>query len=132
MDKQKLIEIVNTLFENELYAEVLTTLSVLDLREFSSPELYIVKARSNQRLSHFDSAIADLTDAILLFPKNAEIWYRRGNAWTEKADFNKAIEDFNTAISLDPNHSEAFMNRGYSWGSIGEHKNAIADFSEAI
>ncbi len=50
----------------------------------------------------YEKAIVDCTEAIRFDPQNAEAYYNRGLAWTEKRENDKAIIDCTEAIRLDP------------------------------
>ena len=79
-----------------------------------------------------DRAIADYNDAIRIDPDNADAFYGRGNAWSEKFDDARAFADYDEAIRLDPNHAPALNNRGAAWLAMGQNDHAVADFSAAI
>ena len=79
-----------------------------------------------------DRAIANFNAAIRIDPRNADAFYGRGNAWSEKLDNVRAFADYNHAIRLDPNHAAALNNRGVAWLTVGQNDRAVADFSAAI
>ncbi|MCL2128868.1 MAG: tetratricopeptide repeat protein [Treponema sp.] len=60
--------------------------------------------------TNYDKAISDYTMAIELSSNNADLYYDRGIAYSEKGDTNRAIEDFTMALSIDAKHSEAREN----------------------
>jgi tetratricopeptide (TPR) repeat protein/predicted aspartyl protease len=55
----------------------------------------------------FQEAIAELTQACLLAPKNADYRYRRGVVYWRDAQPGLALADFNAAVGLDPNDFRA-------------------------
>jgi RNA polymerase sigma factor (sigma-70 family) len=78
-------------------------------------------------------AIADLTEAIRLDPKDSEAYYQRGRARaTTAGETDKAIADFTQAIKLDPKNDRAYLERGEAWSRKGDDDKAIADFNTAI
>ena len=79
-----------------------------------------------------DAALADLSEAIRLDPKNAASFVDRGIVWIRKKDHVKARADFNEAVRLDPTYAEAFNRRGDSWYDAKEYDKALADYNEAI
>ena len=64
--------------------------------------------------------------------ENADVYYKRGDAYNEMREYGKAIAEYNKAIQLDPNHALAYYNRAYAYGEIGEYDKAIVDYSKAI
>src|SRR5262245_7860083 len=62
-------------------------------------------------------AIADHTEAIRRDPKNANAYYNRGNAHSDKGDTDRAIADYTAAIRLDPTHANAHYNRGNAYSN---------------
>jgi lipoprotein NlpI len=82
--------------------------------------------------SDYDSAIADLTQAIQLSPNMAEAYDSRGDAYLNKGDDDRAIADLNKSIQLDPKSSLPYHNRALVYVRRGEYDRAIAGFSQAI
>jgi len=79
-----------------------------------------------------DRAIADHTAAIRRDPKNANAYYSRGNAYSEKGDTDRAIADYTETIQLNPTHPNAYYNRGNGYSNKGDTDRAIADYTAAI
>jgi len=77
----------------------------------------------------FARAIAEFTEAIRLDPKDAELFYYRGNA---QSDPDRAIADYDEAIRLNPKYDLAFSNRASSYVAKGEYDRAIQDYDEAL
>ncbi|OCK58981.1 caspase family protein [Bradyrhizobium sp. LMTR 3] len=77
-------------------------------------------------------AIADHTAAIQRDPKNANAYYNRGNAYSDKGDTDRAIADYTAAIRLDPTFANAYYNRGNAYSNKGDTNRAIADYTETI
>ena len=81
----------------------------------------------------YDKAIADLSKAIELNPKDAKAYYNRGLAYGKgKGQFDKAIADFTKAIELDPTDANAYIGRGVAWGKKGVYDRAISDCNKAV
>jgi tetratricopeptide (TPR) repeat protein len=80
----------------------------------------------------YDRAIADLSEAIRLDPKNAKAFYARGLAWDAKKEYDKALADLGEAIRLFPPYAVAYHTRGSIWRAKKEYDKALADLGEAI
>jgi len=79
-----------------------------------------------------DTAIADFTQAIQMYPKSAVAYNGRGLAYGKKGDFDKAIADFSQAVLLDPTDAPGFYNRALAYQNKGDYVNAIADNKQTI
>ena len=77
-------------------------------------------------------AIADHTAAIQRDPKNANAYYNRGNAYSDKGETDRAIADYTSAIRLNPTFANAYYNRGNGYSNKGDTDRAIADYTEVI
>ena len=74
---------------------------------------------------------SDFALAIQLAPKNALIYFNRGNMFAAEKNYNRAIDDFTKAISLDARFAEAYYNRGIARYYAGDIKQAQQDLSRA-
>ena len=90
----------------------------------------------------FDLALQDYNKAIALAPDNAEMYYRRGNAYYSRAGLDMiyapytsvflapAKADFSRAVEMNPKNANAFDMLGLTDGSMGDWTQAIADFEQ--
>ena len=83
-------------------------------------------------------AILDYTNAIELDPDNAQVYYKRGMAYSRLGYCSLGIKDFSMAIKLNPKYAEAYFQRGEIYHFPSSQKNlrnsdlAIKDYSKAI
>lgn len=83
----------------------------------SSPEAIATAQKLSQRgqakaeILDYKGAIADLSQAILLNPNEAEFYYQRGLIFGKLSDRLGAVQDFDDAIDRDPNHARAYLQR---------------------
>jgi YidC/Oxa1 family membrane protein insertase len=80
----------------------------------------------------YDRAIADYSEAIRLYPKNARVYNNRGVVYRAKNDYDRAIADYDEAIRLDPKYALAYLNRGVAYADKKDYDRAIADYNAAI
>jgi lipoprotein NlpI len=90
----------------------------------------------------FDLAVQDYDQAIALDPDNAEIYYRRGNAYYSRAGLDMiyapypsaflapAKADFSRAVEMNPKNAMAFDMLGLTDASMRDWTQAIADFEQ--
>jgi tetratricopeptide (TPR) repeat protein len=90
----------------------------------------------------FDLAVQDYNQAIALDPDNAELYYRRGNAYYSRAGLDMIYEphasvflapakaDFSRVVEKNPQNDMALDMLGLTDGSMGDWTQAIADFEQ--
>jgi tetratricopeptide (TPR) repeat protein len=66
-----------------------------------------------------------------LSPRNAYLYYNRGNAYASRKEYSQAIADYNKAISLDARLAEAYYNRGLALIDSGKSAEGVSDLSKA-
>ncbi len=76
--------------------------------------------------------ISELSNAIKLFPDQAEFYAQRGMARVLDYDFSNALADFTKAIELDPENEVNYRNRGLCLHNINKYARAIDDYTIAI
>jgi len=77
------------------------------------------------------NVLGDLSDAIQLSPRNAYLYYNRGNLYALRQDYQRAIDDYTHAIALEEHLAEAYYNRGLVRIKAGKKADGIADLSKA-
>lgn len=81
---------------------------------------------------HYDEAIEEYNEVILLKPDYADAYNNRGYAYSHLGQFEQAIDDYDEAISLDREFANAYYNRGVAYYFLGQYERAIEDLHEAI
>ena len=77
------------------------------------------------------NVLMDLSAAVRLEPRNAYLYYNRGNVYVTRRDYNRAIDDYTRALSLDSHLAEAYYNRGIALIDSGKLNEGISDLSKA-
>src|ERR1051326_2731496 len=77
-----------------------------------------------------ESSADESVEVVDLF--NAQAYYNRGVAWSDKGEIDRAIADFNRAIRIDPLCTKAYLRRGRCRHSKDDLDGALADFNKAI
>ncbi len=75
---------------------------------------YVNKGKKDQAKGDYDSALANLNQAIQLDPKLAEAYDSRGSIYDSKGDYVRAIADYEEALKLDPKLETAANRRAIS------------------
>ena len=79
-----------------------------------------------------NQAIAELSQAIQLDPKNAQSYSYRGLAYSHKEDYDPAISDFTQALQLDPQNEQVLFDCGYAYEKKTDFKDALDIYHKAV
>ena len=77
------------------------------------------------------NVLGDLSDALQRSPRNAYLYYNRGNLYAQRQDYQRAIDDYTQAISLEERLAEAYYNRGLARIYAKKISEGIEDLSKA-
>ncbi len=80
----------------------------------------------------YDQAIKDYNRSQETEPRNAEIYFARGNNNAKIGQYDQAIYYFSKAIDINPRFAFAYHNRGKAYAIKGHYDKAIADYNKAI
>ena len=83
----------------------------------------------------YESAIGELTHALILHPVLASAYFVRGLIyWRELNDFVRAVRDVTNALSLNPAHADVVLNRALAsvYGQLRTTDEQIADFERYL
>ena len=86
---------------------------------------------SGVRQYNYDDAIADINQAIKLFPDFAYSYYNRANLHAISGRLPDAYDDYTRAIELNPNFGEAYYNRGLVQIFMRDTHKGCLDLSKA-
>ena len=73
---------------------------------------YVARGRAYDQFEKWDEALADLTKATELNPRDANAWSNRGAVNEHCSDPEMAVKDYDKSISLDPKNAGTYFNRG--------------------
>ena len=76
-------------------------------------------------------AEGDFAEAIKMSPRNAYLYFNRGNLFAGQKNYERAIADYTHSIELDPRLAEAYFNRAIVYGETGRVEQAQKDLSKA-
>ncbi|KAL6972022.1 Cochaperone protein [Sarracenia purpurea var. burkii] len=75
---------------------------------------------------HFELAVDLYSQAIVMSPKNAELFADRAQANIKLNNFTEAVADANRAIELDPSMAKAYLRKGIACMKLEEYQTAKA------
>jgi len=80
----------------------------------------------------YQGAAAQFTDAVKIWPGNADAYIGRGKAEAALGQTEVAMKDFGKAMDIDPTLEQPYTHRGMLWRSRGDLPKALADFDRSI
>ncbi|MBU7581524.1 MAG: tetratricopeptide repeat protein [Nostoc sp. TH1S01] len=80
----------------------------------------------------YTNAITNYSEALKLYPNDAEIYYQRGLSYYQLGDYEEAIADYSQAIQINLNDAKLYIKRGLAQYQLGDYISAIDDYSQAI
>ena len=95
--------------------------------------VYLYRGIARSKLSNFQGAIVDYTEAIERGFTHPDIYYHRGSCHGMLGNHREAIANLKQAIKLDPNYANAYYNLGLSRLILkrhGDRQKAIKDFKK--
>ena len=95
--------------------------SIATAKELSKQSL------AKAEIQDYRGAIADISQAIILNPNEADYYYQRGLILAQLSDRQGAIRDFDDAILRDPNHARAYLQRAGMSFNLGGSNFQIVD-----
>ena len=82
--------------------------------------------------NEYSEAITNFDSAIRLDPKNANLYFLRGQVKRQMKQYEEAIADYDNSISLDSKSSNTYYWRGRIHSTIKQYAESIADYNKAI
>lgn len=102
------------------------------LRAVCRASLNSYEASRGQNVSMRTSEVeGDFAMALQVAPKNAVIFYDRGNFMAAQKNYSHAIADYTRAIEINPDFAEAYYNRAVALYFSGDTAKALQDLSKA-
>ena len=84
-----------------------------------SPEMRVVRRRL------LEDAVTFYTDLLVTDPRDAEVYFERGNVYIALSRCDDAVRDYETAVEFDPAHAECHLALA---SAAGTPKDARIDF----
>lgn len=96
------------------------------------PEKLIAVALQHHAEGRYPEALDVMDQAIIKYPKNAELFTIRGSLRLEQNRLTEALQDLETAAKLDPSNPAILVNRSQAYKGFGRNKDALRDLNRAI
>ncbi len=121
-----------TMARNRLYASpvALWTDNCLKSPHFWRPRHWLGKALYSA--GDVPAALQQLSVALDLEPRVANVWATRGMLWAKAGQFERARSDFSQAIEIEPQNAVYYYNRGMAADDCGRSDDALADCDRAL
>lgn len=95
-------------------------------------DAYINRGQEYYTQKDYDRAIADLSTAIGMGPREPIAYGNRANCWYVKKEYDRAIADYTQAIALESNYTAAYAGRALAHEAKGDKASARADYRRAL
>jgi lipoprotein NlpI len=92
----------------------------------------LISARSHFSKAEFEAAIADLTAALKIDPKNPATLADRGAVYDALGEYDLSVADYDRAAKLRPAWAALIDNRGNAYAMLGDYDKAIADHTRSL
>jgi len=89
------------------YLKASETLSMASVQYSDEPLIYIYRGDINSKMNQPAYAIIDYSKAIELDPENAEIYYKRGEAYEAIRDYKNAVVDYEKLLAMSKYDGDA-------------------------
>lgn len=95
-------------------------------------EVFAQAGQAYQAARLGEKALAMQNAAILLDPRNADIWVDRSITFAAVAAWREAASDLSRALELAPNRPDVLVLRAAAWRNAGDSAKALADAELAL
>ncbi len=90
------------------------------------------RGQENYRRGRFETAVAELNEALLLNPRLMEALNLRGLAYLRNGAHDRALQDFNKVLASDPSNGNALLNAGAAHIMRRAYVPALVSFDKYI
>jgi serine/threonine protein kinase/tetratricopeptide (TPR) repeat protein len=93
---------------------------------------YLLSALASREQGHFEEAIADCNEAILLAPDNPVLYEQRGETYTRMGQYALALADAQRASALDPENLSRHVRVFMALVALGRYEQAQQQYESVI
>lgn len=129
---EQVLQQVDLLIQQRQFNQAVNVLNQLIAQRRDIPEAYLKRAAIYAEAKLFSRAIADMSRAIELQPRNARLRNTRGYFYLSQNDLDRAMTDFDDAIGLDLEYHQPYNNRGLVRIAREDFQGALLDFDAAL
>ncbi|MDR2078742.1 MAG: tetratricopeptide repeat protein [Treponema sp.] len=107
---------------------------ILEMNPETSVRALVYKHRgmANFARSHYEEAIEDFSQSLVLDPKSFKSAYYRGLVRAVLQQYPEAVDDFNLSIGINPYQHYCLYRRGQAYYHLGDLPQALADCEAAL
>jgi len=70
-------------------------------------------------------------EKIIVHPKTADEFLRRGSLYKKNGNYEKALQDFNQAVALRPNDEDGYIHQGLALRGLNRPEDALQKYQKA-
>jgi putative GTP pyrophosphokinase len=107
---------------------------ILEMNPGASVRALVCKHRgmANFAQSHYEEAIEDFSQSLMLDPKSYKSAYYRGLVRAVLQQYSEAVDDFTLSIAINPYQHYCFYRRGQAYYHLEDYPQALADCEGAL
>ncbi|GHT88952.1 (p)ppGpp synthetase [Spirochaetia bacterium] len=107
---------------------------ILEMNPSATVRALVHKHRgmANFARSHYEEAIEDFSQSLLLDPKSDKSAYYRGLVRAVLQQYSEAVDDFTLSITMNPYQHYCLYRRGQAYYHLGDLPQALADCEAAL
>jgi len=127
------IGIANAYFQQGMYDQAVNAANSALRQDQRSKDAYWIRAFAYHKKMDYMSAINDLSQIVVLYPKETyvnDVLYKRGEIYFDFQQHTNAINDFTNIIDKNPTYYQAYFKRASSYESIHNFDKAIEDYEK--
>ena len=94
--------------------------------------ILLARAKCNLKAEKFFAANADVKTAILIAPKDPEIYFVLGEIEMAKGEYQKARQSFDIALDLDHTHTGCYLSRSEAVAMTADFGAAVNDLYQVL
>ena len=130
---RSLIGIADAYYYQNQYDKAINSVNLALKVDAKSKDALWIRSRSYRKKMDYMSSINDLSQIILLYPKEKyiiDVYYERAISYSAFNQHIPAVTDYTKVIEINPNYYQAYFKRADAYVAMRNLENAIDDYEK--